>query len=135
MLSIFGLKKKTESKQATILIVDDSPEMRNIIRLRLNAANYNTITAENGKEALVKAATERPDLILLDVNMPVMTGHEVLEQIQQRPALKEIPIIMVTTTYKPEDIAFAAAYGIADYVVKPFSHIELMDKMADILNR
>lgn len=135
MLGLFKPKRKTTAGPAKILIVDDKPEMRDIINLRLSAVDYITVTAENGKEALVKASSEKPDLILLDVNMPVMNGHEFLESVQCRPDLKKIPIIMVTTTYKPEDIAFAAAYGIADYVVKPFSHVELIDKVSDVLKR
>lgn len=135
MLGLFKPKKKVKAGPAKILIVDDSPEMRNILQIRLSASDYETVTAENGREGLEKAQSEKPDLILLDVNMPVLNGHDMLEQIKLRPDLKDIPVIMVTTSYKPEDIAFAASYGIADYVVKPFSHIELMDKVSDVLNR
>ena len=111
-------KQKNEKEtSAKVLIIDDSPEIRDIIQMRLDGLNYNSITAENGKEGLEKAEAENPDLILLDVTMPVMDGYETLRQLRQTPNLKDIPVIMVTACHKAEDIATASSYGITDYVV------------------
>ena len=85
------------------------------------------------KEGLEKAANEKPDLILLDTNMPVMGGHEMLERLQEQSELKDIPVIMVTVVCEPQDIATASSYGIVDYVTKPFDFTDLMEKIANAL--
>ena len=131
MLELFKSKKKTG--QARILVVDDEPDIVDTIQYRLEWCHCEVITAANGKEGLEKAANERPDLILLDTNMPVMNGHEMLKHLREHPDLKDIPVIMVTVICEPKDIAIASSYGIADYVTKPFDFAELMEKIAKTL--
>jgi two-component system alkaline phosphatase synthesis response regulator PhoP len=131
MLGLFKSKKKTA--RAKILVVDDEPDLVSTIQYRLEWSNCEVITAANGKEGLEKAANERPDLILLDINMPVMNGHEMLKCLREHPDLKDIPVIMVTVICEPQDIATASSYGIADYVTKPFDFTELMEKIANAL--
>ena len=131
MLGLLKSKKKTA--RAKILIVDDEPDLVSTIQCRLESCNCEVITAGNGKEGLGKVASDKPELILLDTNMPVMNGHEMLECLKENPHLKDIPVIMVTVVCEPQDIATASAYGIVDYVTKPFDFAELMDKIANTL--
>lgn len=131
MLGLFKSKKRTA--QARILVVDDEPDLLSTIQCRLEWCNCEVITAGNGKEGLEKAANEKPDLILLDTNMPVMNGHEMLDRLRKHPDLKETPVIMVTVTCEPQDIAIASSYGIVDYVTKPFDFTDLMEKIANAL--
>jgi two-component system alkaline phosphatase synthesis response regulator PhoP len=133
MLKLFKSKQKTD--RAKILLVDDEPDIVDTIQCRLEANNFDVVTASNGQEGLDKAADEKPDLILLDTNMPVMNGHEMLEHIKKRPDLKEIPIIMCTALCEAHDIAAASAYGIADYVTKPFDYTDLIEKINGALEK
>lgn len=133
---MFGASKSSKKAgPAKILVVDDEPDCISIIQCRLEWCHYKVITAGNGAEALQAAEQERPDLILLDTNMPVMNGLEMLERIKKKPMLKSIPVIMVTTLCERQDIAAASAFGIADYVTKPIDFTSLLDKIAGILGQ
>jgi len=131
MLGLFKSKNKTD--RARILVVDDEPDLVSAIQCRLQWYHCEVITAANGKEGLEKALNEKPDLILLDTNMPVMNGHEMLERLRKHPDLKNMPVIMVSVLCEPQDIATVFSYGIADYVTKPFDFTELMEKIANTL--
>ncbi len=132
---MFGfLKSKKSSGKAKILIIDDEPDYVSTIQHHLEWSNYKTVVAVNGKEGLEKAASEKPDLILLDTNMPVMNGHETLEHLSRDPQLKNIPVIMVTAACEMDDIATASSYNIADYIAKPFDFTELKDKIVNALD-
>ena len=131
MFGLFKSKKKTE--RAKILIVDDEPDYITAIQCRLEWSRYEVITASNGEEGLRKVASEKPDLVLLDTNMPVMNGHEVLERLKQYSELKNIPVIMVTALCEAEDIAKASSYGVVDYVAKPFDFTDLVEKIENAL--
>ncbi len=133
MLKLFKSKQKTD--RAKILLVDDEPDIVDTIQCRLEANNFDVVTASNGQEGLEKASDEQPDLILLDTNMPVMNGHEMLEHIKKRPDLKGIPVIMCTALCEAHDIAAASAYGIADYVTKPFDYTDLIEKITGALEK
>lgn len=131
MLGLFKSKKKT--MQARILIVDDEPDLVSTVEYRLKFANYNVITASNGQEGLDRARSEKPDLILLDTNMPVMNGHETLANLRADPDIKDIPVIMLTARCEAQDIAAASAHGVSDYVTKPFDFADLMTKIQAVL--
>jgi two-component system cell cycle response regulator len=133
MLKLFKSKKQTS--QAKILIVDDEPDLVSTVEYRLKFAECQVVTACNGQEGLAKAAAEAPDLILLDTNMPVMNGHEMLDRLRSDPALKEIPVIMLTARCEPQDIATASSHGVSDYVTKPFDFAQLMEKIRAILDQ
>ena len=133
MLGLFKSKEKTD--RARILVVDDEPDLVDTIQCRLEYCKCDVITAANGKEGLEKAACEKPDLILLDTNMPVMNGHEMLERLSKDTDLKNIPVIMFTALCEPQDIATAMSYGIADYVTKPFDYTDLMEKITNALKK
>ena len=131
MLGLFKTKKKTS--QVKILVVDDEPDLVSTVAYRLKFANCLVVTASNGQQGLEQAAAEKPDLILLDTNMPGMNGHEMLERLRANPALQHIPVIMVTARCEPQDIAAASAHGISDYITKPFDFAQLMEKIHAVL--
>ena len=127
MLGLF--KSKKEISQMKILIVDDEPDLVSTVEYRLKFADCEVVTAANGQEGLERARAEKPDLILLDTNMPVMNGHEMLERLRADAELKHIPVLMLTARCEPQDIAAASAHGVTDYVTKPFDFAELMAKI------
>jgi two-component system OmpR family response regulator len=133
MLKLLRLKKRTS--QTRILVVDDEPDLVSTVEYRLRFANCDVITASNGQEGLEKATAQKPDLILLDTNMPVMNGHEMLERLRADPDLKTIPVIMLTARCEAQDIAAASSLGVSDYVTKPFDFTQLMDRIQAALLR
>jgi two-component system sensor histidine kinase/response regulator len=131
---MFGLtKSKKKSIAAKILVIDDEPDLVSTVQCRLEWCKFDVVTASNGQEGLEKATSEKPELILLDIDMPGMSGHEVLEHMSNRPDLKEIPVIMCTALYEAEDIAKASSYGVVDYIAKPFDFSELVEKISNVL--
>ena len=127
MFDFFGLKKKF--KKPKILIVDDEPDILRTLQDRLEMNKYRVITASNGREGLEKALQDKPDIILLDVIMPIMDGFEMLEALSKQPEGKHCAVIMLTARSQPHDIARAKAYGIKHYIVKPFDLSELLDRI------
>jgi DNA-binding response OmpR family regulator len=130
-MALFKSKKKTS--RVRILVVDDEADIVSTVEYRLKFNEFDVITAGNGKEGLEKTEKEKPDLILLDINMPVMGGHEMLEQLKNHPELKDIPVIMLTAFSDARDVAKAAELGVADYVTKPFDFTDLMAKISNVL--
>lgn len=133
MLTLFKSKKK--AAQIKILLVDDEPDLVSTVQYRLKCCNYEVVVAGNGKEGLEKAQQEKPNIILLDTNMPVMNGHEMLGHLKKHPDLKDIPVIMCTAQCEPQDIATASAYGVVDYITKPFDYTDLREKITRILEK
>ena len=109
-----------------ILVVEDQEDNRRIIRDLLTSAGYALIEATDGEAGVRLAAAERPDLILMDIQLPVLDGHEATRRIKQNPELRHIPIIVVTSYALSGDDAKAAAAGSDAYVAKPFSPRELL---------
>jgi two-component system cell cycle response regulator DivK len=103
-----------------ILVVEDQEDNRQILRDLLAAADYEMIEAENGEEALIAVAKRRPDLILMDIQMPIMDGYEATRRIKVDPATKDIPIIAVTSYALSGDEQKARDAGCDGYVPKPF---------------
>jgi len=116
----------------TILIVDDEPQIRRVLRTTLISAGYAVLEARNGEEALEQIRTERVDLILLDVNMPGISGLEACREIRQT---SDIPIVMLTVRNTERDKVQALDAGADDYVVKPFGSEELMARIRATLRR
>lgn len=114
----------------TILAVDDIATNIMLLKAVLSRAKYKIVTASGGNEALEKAATELPDLILLDIMMPDMDGYEVIKHLKADPALQDIPVIFLTVLHNPEDIVKGFKLGASDYVSKPFNHEELITRVS-----
>ena len=117
---------------ATILIVDDETQIRRVLRTTLSSQGYSVIEAKSGEEALEKLRTARPELILLDVNMPGRSGLDVCREIRQAA---DVPIIMLTVRNTEKDKVQALDAGADDYVVKPFGVEELMARIRAALRR
>ena len=126
-------KKKGKTNRPKILVVDDDPDLVEIIQRRFEYYKCEVSVAPNGKEGLEKAASEKPDVIVLDIKMPVMNGHEMLRHLRQHPDLKDIPVIMCSRSCEVQDIVTASSYNISDYVTKPFDCTELTEKTLNIL--
>jgi two-component system cell cycle response regulator DivK len=116
-----------------ILIVEDQEDNRQILRDLLGNAGYSLTEAENGEQALVAVAAQRPDLILMDIQLPVMDGYEATRRIKADQALKDIPIIVVTSYALSGDEGKARAAGCDAYVTKPYSPRQLLAKVREFL--
>jgi two-component system, cell cycle response regulator DivK len=112
-----------------ILVVEDQPDSRQIIRDMVAGTDYEITEAENGEEALAAIAKERPDLILMDIQLPIMDGYTATRLIKTDPALRSIPIIAVTSYALAVEEKKARAAGCDDYVTKPFSPRQLLAKI------
>ena len=108
-----------------ILVVEDQPDSRQIIRDMVAGTDYEITEAENGEEALAAIAKQRPDLILMDIQLPIMDGYTATRLIKTDPALRSIPIIAVTSYALAVEEKKARAAGCDDYVTKPFSPRQL----------
>ena len=116
-----------------ILIVDDSSTILMMEKFILRNDPYVLITATDGEEAVRKAVTDQPDLILLDVIMPRMNGFEACRLIRENEASKHIPIIMVTTRGEAANVETGWLSGCTDYVTKPINATELLAKVRNLL--
>ena len=116
-----------------ILSVDDSKTIRIIVGRAFRAYDCQVCEATNGEEGLAAAARERPDLIILDITMPVMDGVTMLTQLKQTEGLKAIPVIMLTAESGRENVLQIAKLGVRDYLVKPFKENELIEKVGRII--
>ena len=116
-----------------ILVVEDQPDNRRILRDMLGNAGYKLIEAESGEEALKAVETQRPDLILMDIQLPVMDGYEAAQRIKSNPDMRSVPIIAVTSYALSGDEVKARAAGCDDYVTKPFSPRALLSKIREHL--
>ncbi len=116
-----------------ILSVDDSLTIRKIVRKALNPYDCDLIEAQNGSEGLAVAIKEKPDLIVLDITMPVMNGFEMLEKLREEKDLKDIPVIMLTAESGREAVTKIVMMGVHDYVVKPFDGSDLVKRIQKVL--
>ena len=117
---------------STILVVDDEPQIRRVMRTTLSSNGYTVVEAKSGEEALDLIRKERPELVLLDVNMPGMSGLEVCREIRDQ---SDIAIIMLTVRNTERDKVLALDAGADDYVVKPFGIEELLARIRAALRR
>ena len=116
-----------------ILVVEDTEDNMQILRDLLTSADYEMIEAENGVEALAAVAKQRPDLILMDIQLPIMDGYEATRRIKADPALNSIPIIAVTSYALSGDEQKAREAGCDYFVPKPYSPRQLLAKLRQYL--
>ena len=115
---------------ADILIVDDMPDNLKVLTAMLNKEGYKVRSVLSGDMALTAARAAAPDLILLDVNMPVMDGYEVCEALKADPGLTHIPVIFITALGEELDKPRAQQVGAADSILKPYRIDEVLEKIA-----
>jgi len=116
-----------------ILVVEDQEDNRQILRDLLGSVGYDMIEAEDGEQAIAAATAHRPDLILMDIQLPVLDGYEATRRIKADPALQAIPIIVVTSYALSGDEGKARAAGCDDYLTKPYSPRALLAKIREHL--
>ncbi|HLW11959.1 MAG TPA: response regulator [Casimicrobiaceae bacterium] len=115
-----------------ILVVDDSPTERHMLKDLLTKAGYEVVSSENGDDAIRKARQAKPDLILMDVVMPGLNGFQATRAISRDPETKSIPVIMCTSKSQETDKIWALRQGARDYVVKPVDRDVLLAKIASL---
>ncbi len=116
-------------QSAKILAVDDEPELIDLIRYHLGRAGYSVVTAANGWEAIESVKNERPDLILLDLMLPDLDGFGVCEILRQNPLTATIPVVIISAWASPDTRHLGLELGALDYITKPFSPHELVERV------
>ncbi len=116
-----------------ILISDDDPEIRLILKTRLEKNGYEISTAEDGASALEKARSEKPDLIMMDVNMPPPNGYQACRQLKDDQELKKIPVVLLTAKTSDSDKFWGLESGADAYLTKPYSSEELLNKIRSLI--
>jgi DNA-binding response OmpR family regulator len=116
-----------------ILIAEDERDIRDLINFTLGFAGYQVITTSNGEEAYQAALRETPDLILLDVRMPRMTGFEACKLLKEQESTRNIPIIFLSAKGQESEVKAGLEAGAEDYILKPFSPDELVERIKTLL--
>ncbi len=118
-----------------ILLIDDNQDIRDLMRMMLERSNYTVFEAEDGAKGLITAREVKPDLVLLDVMMPGLSGFQVLDQIRQErdSHLREVPVLMITAKSQSEDVDRALSLGATGYIVKPFRQEKFIAKVNSLL--
>ena len=118
---------------STVLIADDDPDILALVTFKVKQAGYHLVTATDGAEALAAARETTPDLVVLDVSMPRMSGLEVCRELRKEAATAKVPVLLLTARAQDADVEAGFDVGANDYVVKPFSPRELVARITAIL--
>ena len=121
------------NQKPKVLIVDDEPFNVDYLQQRLEDCDYHLLTAFNGREALEKIESQQPDLILLDLIMPVLDGFAVLAQVKADPVLRDIPIIIISAEKDSRSVVKGIKQGAEDYLTKPIDEVLLIQKLKEFL--
>ena len=121
------------NKSHLVLVVDDLPDNVTMLCAYLGTKGYETISANNGLQALELVDKNKPDLVMLDINMPQMTGLEACKELKQNDETKLIPIILVTANSSTEDIVSGFEVGADDYLIKPYNYMEMIARVRSML--
>ncbi len=116
-----------------ILIAEDEPDIRELVALILELDGHEVIQARDGQEAVEKAQAEHPDLILMDVRMPRMTGYEACETLKANPATQHIPVVFLSAKGQAGEVEAGYRAGAVAYLIKPFDAEELLLRVKEIL--
>ena len=118
-----------DNARKTVLMIDDEEDARKLVKLLLEHDGYRVLTSPSGAEGMILAKVERPDVILLDIIMPKMNGHEALRRLKEDPDTSAIPVIMVTAKGAERDIAASFQLQAIFHVEKPFEVRDLLEKI------
>jgi DNA-binding response OmpR family regulator len=118
-----------------ILIAEDEPDIRDLVAFTLRFAGHEVVTASNGEEAVQVAKKEAPDLIILDVRMPRMTGYDACRLIKNDPNLSAVPIVFLSAKGQESEIQDGMEAGAEEYLLKPFAPDQLTERVRSILAR
>jgi DNA-binding response OmpR family regulator len=120
---------------AKILIAEDEPDIRELVAFMLRFAGYEVVAASNGEEAVQAATREIPDLILMDVRMPRMTGYDACRIMKANPTLHDVPVVFLSAKGQESEIQSGLEAGAEEYLLKPFSPDELTSRVRSILSK
>ncbi len=120
---------------ARILIAEDEPDIRELVAFTLRFAGHEVATTSNGEEALYQASQMIPDLILMDVRMPRMTGYDACRAIKATPDLKDIPVVFLSAKGQDSEIQTGLDVGAEEYLLKPFAPDQLTERVREILTK
>jgi len=118
-----------------ILVAEDEPDIRGLISFSLRYAGYSVVEALNGEEAVKKTSEELPDLVLLDVRMPKMSGYEVCKVLKTQDSTRDIPVIFLSARGQEAEIKRGLELGAEEYILKPFAPDEFNRRVGSILER
>jgi CheY-like chemotaxis protein len=121
------------SKTKKVLVVEDHADMRELLIWQIELMGFAAVAAKHGKEAVEKAVTEKPHLILMDIMMPSMDGWEAARALRAHAETKEIPILAATALFRDSDLKSCLEAGCNGYIVKPFTFQELQAKVRELL--
>jgi DNA-binding response OmpR family regulator len=116
-----------------VLVAEDEKDIRDLIVYSLNYSGFEVVTAADGKEAVQKALEEKPDLIMLDVRMPRMTGYDACVKIKATEELKDVPVVMLSAKGQDSEIQAGLNAGAYEYILKPFALEDLVQKVEAIV--
>ncbi len=116
-----------------ILIAEDERDIRDLITFTLRYNGYEVVAATNGEEALALTRQEKPDLVILDVRMPRLTGYDVCRQIKADPELQHIPVVFLSAKGQESEVQAGMEAGAVDYILKPFSPDQLVARVASLV--
>ncbi len=120
---------------AKILIAEDERDIRELVNFSLQFGGFTVVQAANGAEAVTQAQKELPDLILMDVRMPNMTGYEACRQMKSLPELRDIPVVFLSAKGQETEIQTGLEAGAEEYILKPFAPDELVKQVQAVLDR
>lgn len=120
---------------AKILIAEDERDIRDLVAFSLRFGGFDVVEASNGAEAVERTLSEKPDLILMDVRMPKMTGYEACKILKSMDATKDLPVIFLSAKGQETEIQQGLEVGAEEYILKPFAPDELADKVREVLQR
>lgn len=118
-----------------ILIAEDEPDIRELVTFMLRFAGYEVVAASNGEDAVRTAAREIPDLVIMDVRMPRMTGYDACRLMKANPDLRHVPVVFLSAKGQESEIQSGLDAGAEEYILKPFSPAELTNRVRGILSR
>jgi len=118
-----------------ILVAEDEKDIRELIAFTLRFAGYDVVLTNNGAEALEKVEVEKPDLVILDVRMPRMTGYEVCRRMKEDPETEDIPVVFLSAKGQDREVQEGYESGAEEYIIKPFVPDELIVQVKRILDR
>lgn len=120
---------------ARILIAEDERDIRDLITFTLRFAGHDVVASTNGEEALEKTLKEKPDLVLMDVRMPRMTGYEACKRIKADDSIKHIPVVFLSAKGQESEVQTGLEVGAVEYILKPFSPDQLTERVRVILGK
>ncbi len=118
-----------------ILIAEDERDIRELVSFSLQFGGFTVVQASNGVEAVERAQAELPDLVLMDVRMPKMTGYEACKQMKQIPAVRDIPVVFLSAKGQESEIQTGLEAGAEEYILKPFAPDDLVKQVRAVLER